>query len=154
MGKFWLDRWSLESEQKLDSRIWKLSGNKTGTRFIYFWIRTQKEKSIGIWKYVSGTSSRCKLVCRVKRFLGGVRFLTTLGIGVGFLVRLCLWRSNWIICYITQNSRNSFETFIETGFLLCTKVSIDFNSQISLGSFHVRWSRAIYLTGNKIHEIS
>jgi len=44
--------------------------------------------------------------------LGGVGFLTTLGVGIGFLVRLRLWWSNWIVCYITRNSRNSFETFV------------------------------------------
>jgi len=34
--KHWLDRWSLESEQKLDSRIGKFSGNESGTRFNIF----------------------------------------------------------------------------------------------------------------------
>jgi len=32
-----------------------------------------------------------------RRFLGGVGFLTTLGIGVVFYVRLWLQKSNWII---------------------------------------------------------
>jgi len=36
---------------------------------------------------------------RSGRFLGGVGFLTTLGVGVGFSVRF--WMSNWFIFYIT-----------------------------------------------------
>ena len=36
MGKFWLERWSLESEQKLNSQILKLSGNEPGSRFNIF----------------------------------------------------------------------------------------------------------------------
>jgi len=42
-------------------------------------------------------------VVRSWRFLGGVGFLTTLGVvvGVGFFVRLRLQKSNWIIFYIT-----------------------------------------------------
>jgi len=40
-------------------------------------------------------------VVRSRRFLGGVGFLTTLGVGVGFFVRLRLRVSSWIIFYIT-----------------------------------------------------
>jgi len=35
-------------------------------------------------------------VARNRRLFGGVGFLTTLEVGVGFFVRLRLWRSNWI----------------------------------------------------------
>jgi len=60
-------------------------------------------------------------VIRIRRLLGGVgvRFLTTLGVGVKFFVRLR--KSNWIIFYITHLSWEfvikctlSFETFVET----------------------------------------
>ena len=72
-----------------------------------------------------------------RRFLGGVGFLTTLWVGVGFFYRLRMY--NWIVFYITLlnwefllHGTSSFETFVETDFLLCTTISIDFNSRISI----------------------
>ena len=79
---------------------------------------------------------------RSRRFLGGVGFLTTLGVEVGFFVRLRM--SSWMIFYSTLLKRefllkwyNFFWNFCRNrGFLLCTTISIDFNSQIS---FPVCW---------------
>jgi len=41
-------------------------------------------------------------VGRSQRILGGVAFLRTLGVGVGFFIRLR--KSNWIIFYIALQS--------------------------------------------------
>jgi len=64
---------------------------------------------------------------------GGVGFLTTLG--VGFFVRLRM--PSWVMFYITLLNWefllkwcNFFRKFVETDFLLCTTISINFNSQI------------------------
>jgi len=45
----------------------------------------------------TGLRSRSRSGSRGRRFLGGVGFLTTLGVGVGFFVRIRLRMSNWII---------------------------------------------------------
>jgi len=52
--------------------------------------------------------------------------------------RLRFWMYNWIIFYNKQlnwefllKRYNFFKTFVETDFLLCTTISIDFNSEIS-----------------------
>jgi len=78
-------------------------------------------------------------VVRSPRFLGGVGvgFLTTLGVGVGFFVRLRM--SDWIIFYMTLLNwqfllqwYNFFWNFCwNSDFLLCTTISIGFNSQTS-----------------------
>jgi len=66
------------------------------------------------------------LVQGCRKFLGGigVRFLTTLGVGVGFFVRLRM--SSWIMFYITRLSwefllkwYNFFETFVEAEISCC-----------------------------------
>ena len=57
--------------------------------------------SVTLWRskfYKAGLWSRSRKDSEV---LGRVGFLTTLGVGVGFFVRLQLKKSNWIISYIT-----------------------------------------------------
>ena len=76
-------------------------------------------------------------VVKSPRFLGGVGFLTTLEIGVGFFVRLRM--SDWIIFYMTLLNwqfllqwYNFFGNFCwNSDFLLCTTISIGFNNQTS-----------------------
>jgi len=82
-------------------------------------------------------------VVRSRRLLGGVRFLTTLGDGVAFFCRLQLQMSNWIIFNITLLNwefllkwYNFFWNFCwNRDFLLCTTISIHFNSDISFPLF-------------------
>jgi len=73
----------------------------------------------------------------------GVEFLSTLGVWVGYFVRLdsgspieSFFTSHSQICNSCWNGAICFETFVETNFLLCTTISIDFNSQIS---FPLSW---------------
>jgi len=66
--------------------------------------------------------------------MGGVGFLTTLG--VGFLSDSecplgSFFASHSYIGNSCWNGWISFETFVETHFLLCTTISVDCNRQIS-----------------------
>jgi len=87
----------------------------------------------------SGLRSRIR--SRRRSFLGVVRvwFITTLGAGVGLLVRLRYRKSNWSISYIALlylefllKLYNFCWNFCwNRDFLLCITIFIDFNSQIS-----------------------
>ena len=76
-------------------------------------------------------------VVRSRRFLGGVgvRFLTTLRVGVEFFcptptpdVQLdCFFYITLLNWEFLLKWYNFFESFVETDFLLCTTISIDFN---------------------------
>jgi len=80
-------------------------------------------------------------VVRSRRYLGGVGvgFLTTLGVGIGFFVPLRHRMFKWIIFYITLLKWEFLLKWYNLcwnfcwnrDFLLCTTISIDFNSQIS-----------------------
>ena len=106
------------------------------------WNRTNCKNDKGEVVLSKGLRSR---VVRRRRFLGGVRFLTTLGVGVGLFVRPRLWMSNCIIFYIALlNWKFLLEWYNffwnvcwNRDILLCTTISTDFNnSQVSL---HWRW---------------
>jgi len=69
--------------------------------------------------------------------LGGVGFLTTLGAGVGCFCPTPVIQLNHFLhrtptLGIRVEMVEFFETFVETDFLLCTTISTDFNSQISI----------------------
>ena len=91
---------------------------------------------------ISGFRSRS----RSRRFLGGVgvevAFLTTLGVGVAYFVQLPLRMSNPLRMSIFEITLLNWEFLLKwynffwnccwnRDFLLCTTISIDFNSQVS-----------------------
>ena len=103
------------------------------------WNRTNCKNDKGEVVLSKGLRSR---VVRRRRFLGGVRFLTTLGVGVGLFVRPRLWMSNCIIFYIALlNWKFLLEWYNffwnvcwNRDILLCTTIPTDFNSQIDFNS--------------------